>query len=78
MSGDTSDECVLFTSAPQQIRTEQLEAVVEQLRELPLRNLPEDEEDAELARLRAERRELRALLAEESDEPVQQVVRETG
>jgi DNA invertase Pin-like site-specific DNA recombinase len=75
LSGDTSPEWHMVTIAPQQQRTERLEAVEEALRDLPRRNLPEADEDAERARLRAERRVLRDL---PEDEPARREPLSTG
>lgn len=75
MSGDTSPELEVVTIAPVQVRAERLEAVAEQLRELPMRNLSDAEEDAARLALRAERRELEAMPA---DAAVRHEVRQTG
>lgn len=75
MSGDTSPVWETRTVAPAQHRQERLERVAEQLRELPLRNLPEDEEDTLRVALRAERRELQDMPEDEA--PRQEIV-QTG
>jgi hypothetical protein len=72
MSGHSTDESHVVTIAPQQMRTERLEGIEKQLRELPRRNLPEEEEDAARDALRAERRALREMNS------VRQEIRKTG
>lgn len=75
LSSDTSPETLVQTVAPHQMRAERLEAIEESLRDLPRRNLPEHEEDALRAALRAERREVQEM---PQDEPVRREVIRTG